>query len=272
MRHLKTILVCGSAMICFSSAYSQFGIGNRVANRILNQKVDEAIDGKNKNNKNNKNNQNNETNEPANNSNGKVNQGQMSEGLKSTAPDVKANLVTAEATFKAGKYSEARYAVQQAMLGVELEIGQKILKSFPLSLADISKKTTDSLKADTLQDQLTSSGWGWQGLTMKREFLGQKDKQLILTIANNLLWMQGINLYFDNMQSTGGQTKAKKTSFKGLRAIIEYDDSRGYKLSVPLGQTSLAIFDGMNFKNEEDFMFAANQINLNDVKTNLGEN
>ncbi|HET7897870.1 MAG TPA: hypothetical protein VFL47_09370, partial [Flavisolibacter sp.] len=36
-------------------------------------------------------------------------------GLVVTPPDVKENLTTAETVFGQGKYSEARYAVQQAM-------------------------------------------------------------------------------------------------------------------------------------------------------------
>src|SRR5690606_5195271 len=50
-------------------------------------------------------------------------------GLVSTPPDVKQNLSDAESAFKSANYGEARYAVQQAMLGVELEIGNKVLAS-----------------------------------------------------------------------------------------------------------------------------------------------
>jgi hypothetical protein len=42
------------------------------------------------------------------------------EGLVITPPDVNENLTSAEAAFKNGNYNEARYAVQQAMLGVEM--------------------------------------------------------------------------------------------------------------------------------------------------------
>jgi hypothetical protein len=186
-------------------------------------------------------------------------------GLISTPPDVKENLSQAEASFSAAKYSEARYAVQQAMLGVELQIGQNILKSLPQSIGD--------LKYNVAEDQVTSTGWGWAGLTIYREY-GKDDKQLRFSVANNAVWMQAINLYFNNggyAQSTGGQQNWKQTKIKGLRAVIEYSESSGYKLSAPLGQTSLLIYEGVNFANEQEFMKAAEQIDVDKIKKQLGE-
>ena len=60
-------------------------------------------------------------------------------GLVSAPPDVNENLTTAETAFKANNLSEARYAVQQAMLGVELQIGNEILKSLPATVAGLKK-------------------------------------------------------------------------------------------------------------------------------------
>lgn len=86
--------------------------------------------------------------------------------------------------------------------------------------------------------------------------------------------MQAINLYFNNAgyaQNTGGQQNWKQTKVKGYRAIIEYSESAGYKLSVPIGQTSLLLFEGVNFANEQDVMNAANQFDIDGIKTKLGE-
>src|SRR5215207_8314410 len=58
-------------------------------------------------------------------------------GLVTTPPDVNQNLSDAESAYKNGKYSEARYAAQQAMLGVEMEIGQNVLKSLPEKVGNI---------------------------------------------------------------------------------------------------------------------------------------
>lgn len=186
-------------------------------------------------------------------------------GLITTPPDVNQNLADADLAFKANKYGEARFAVQQAMLGVELEIGNKVLKSLPASVL--------GLKAEAESDQVTSTGWGWVGLTIHREY-SNSDKQLSLTIANNASWMSSVNAYLSAggyAQTTGGQQNWKQTKVKGYRAIIEYSESSGYKLSVPLGQTSLVVFDGVNFASEPDMMAAASTIDLDGIKKMLGE-
>ncbi|HLO82478.1 MAG TPA: hypothetical protein VK166_16050, partial [Chitinophagaceae bacterium] len=60
-------------------------------------------------------------------------------GLVSTPPDVESNMTSSETSFKNNKYSESRYALQQAILGVELKIGQEILKSMPEELLGMPK-------------------------------------------------------------------------------------------------------------------------------------
>lgn len=187
-------------------------------------------------------------------------------GLISTPPDVPQNLADADAAFKKNSYGEARYAVQQAMLGVELEIGNKILKSLPESISGLNKEAE--------ADQVTSTGYGWAGLTIHREYTDTKDKELQVTVANNSVWMAGVNAYLANggyAQQTNGQQNWKQTKLKGHRAIIEYSDSEGYKLSVPLGQSSLILFQGVNFANEQELMKAAEAVDVDGIKKQLGE-
>lgn len=187
-------------------------------------------------------------------------------GLISTPPDVKQNLADAEAAYKKLSYGEARYSVQQAMLGVELEIGNKILKSLP--------ETISGLKKNEQEDQVASSGYGWAGLIIKREYRDSKDKQLTVTIANNAMWMSAVNMYLSNggyTQQTGGEQKWKQTKVKGYRAIIEYDDNSGYKLSVPLGQSSMIVYEGINFASEQEMNTAAAIVDIDGIKKMLGE-
>lgn len=186
-------------------------------------------------------------------------------GLISTPPDVKQNLTDAEASYKMGSYGEARYAVQQAMLGVELEIGKKVLENMPESVSALPKVQE--------ADQVTSTGYGWAGLTIHREYL-KDDKQLTATVANNSAWMSAVNMYMANggyAQTTNGEQNWKQIKVKGYKAIIEYDDNTGYKLSLPLGQTSLIVWEGVNFANEQEMTTAANAFDIDAIKKMLGE-
>ncbi len=186
-------------------------------------------------------------------------------GLVTAPPDVKENLGAAETSYKGGSYSEARYALQQAMVGVEMQIGEKLLASLPQTIA--------GLPVEKEADQVTSTGYGWAGLTIHREYL-QDDKQFSVTIANNALLLSAINMYLANggyAQTTNGQQNWKRVQVKGQKAVIEYDESSGYKISVPMGQSSMILFEGVNFKTEADMMAAANQIDIDKIKKTLGE-
>jgi hypothetical protein len=186
-------------------------------------------------------------------------------GLVTTPPDVNANLTDAESAFKTQSYGDARYAVQQAMLGVEMEIGNKVLKSLP--------ETVSGLPFEKESDRVTSTGWGWAGLTIERQYQ-KEDKQLRTMIANNSAWMSAINMYLANggySQSTGGQQNWKQTKVKGHKAVIEYNESSGYKLSVPLGQTSLIVWEAVNFATEQEVMTAANAFDIDGLIKTLGE-
>lgn len=186
-------------------------------------------------------------------------------GLITTPPDVKQNLADADVSYKAKKYGEARYAVQQAMMGVEMEIGNNILISLP--------EAVSSLPVDKSADQVTSTGYGWTGLTIHREYL-KDDKQLRVTIANNSAWMSAYTLYLTNSgyaQTTGGEQQFKQIKVKGHKGIIEYSESSGYKISVGAGQSSLIVWEGVNFATETEMIKAAEAFDIDSIKKQLGE-
>jgi len=268
MRNLKIVVCTCLCLVYFNAAQSQSLLkkikqkAETVADRVIEKKTD---DGSGNQTASNENSYGSNTGNTGNSSGSSNPSNKGGQGLVTTPPDVKEHLTTAETAFKSNNFNEARYAVQQAMLGVEMEIGQGILKSLP--------ETVANLKKDMASDQVTSTGWGWAGLTIHREY-EEGQKQFQVTVSNNAAWMQAINLYFNNAayaQSTGGEQKWKQTKVKGNRAIIEYDKNSGYKLSVPIGQTSLLMFQGINFATEQDMMNAVNQIDIDGIKTRLGE-
>ena len=262
--------------LCFASVGTDAQVLNRLKQKVENkteqkagQEIDKLFGGK----KNQSGGQNNQGGTGGNGSQGGQNGGggnnpsnQGGGGLISTPPDVNQNLADAEVAYKKNSYGEARYSVQQAMLGVELEIGNKILKSLPESVNGLNKEAES--------DQVTSTGWGWAGLTIQRKYSDTKDKQLTAIIANNSVWMAGINAYLTSggyAQQTNGEQNWKQTKLKGYRAIIEYSDGSGYKLSVPIGQSSIIVFEGINFATEQDMMKAAEVFDIDGIKKELGE-
>lgn len=187
-------------------------------------------------------------------------------GLITSPPDVRANLSTAESSFKEGNYGSSRYAVQQAILGVEMEIGEKLLKSLPEKVSGLAGQKD--------QDEVSSSGWGWAGLVINRTY-SSDTQQFIFSIANNSL-LSSVNQFLMGSglamgQSTGGQQNWKQIMVKGNKAIIEYDEGSGYKLSIPLGQSSLLSFEGINFSGEQDMIAAVNEFSIDEIRKTLGE-
>lgn len=271
MKLLKPAICLCIAACCYTATNAQGFLkkikekAENAANKVVDKKVDDAIN-KETGNTNNDGGNNNSSNGSSNSPKYGKPSNKGGGGLVSAPPDVKENLTASETAFKGNNYGESRYALQQAILGVELQIGQNLLKSLPGTVGGLNK--------DSMQDQVTSTGWGWAGLTIQRVYNNKDDKQFTLTIANNSLWMQAINMYLANggyQQTTNGQQNWKQVKVKGHKAVIEYSESSGYKLSIPLGQTSLIICEGINFATEQEMMNAANQIDIDGIKKTLGE-
>jgi hypothetical protein len=210
------------------------------------------------------------------NSNGNANQNSSShsgkpanktgEGLKNTTPpDVNQQITDAETAQAAGNFSDARYSIQQALLGIELQMGKNILKSLPA--------TVDNLPKDTTEDRVTSTQWGWNNLTIQRIYR-KDDKQFTTTVGNNSIYGPLMNVYFANYgaaQSNGQTQDFKQVKVKGNKAVIKFDQNEGYTLLVQLGQAGMISFQGINFANEQEMMNAVNSIDIDGIKKMLGE-
>jgi hypothetical protein len=184
----------------------------------------------------------------------------------SEPPDVKLQMTDAETAHGAKNYSDARYSLQQALMGVEIQLGRQILKSL--------QATVVALAADTLQDKVMSTQWGWSNLNLQRIYKDKADKQLTITIGNAGMYAGLANLYFSNagmMEANGDKQNFKQVRVKGNKAVIQYEDSKGYTLIVQLGQTSTIVWECINFANEQEVMTAANSFDIDGIKKMLGE-
>lgn len=189
----------------------------------------------------------------------------MGEGLKnSTPPDVNQQITDAETASAAGNFSEARYSIQQALLGIELQMGREILKALPSTVAGLAK--------DTTEDRVVGTQWGWANLTIQRIY-GKDDKQFTVAIGNNLMYGGLMNILFaGNFSESNGQTQNfKQIKVKGNKAMIKFEQDEGYTVLVQLGQSGMITFQGVNFATEQDMMNAVNTFDIDGIKKMLGE-
>ncbi len=188
-------------------------------------------------------------------------------GLTNTEPpDVKAQMAEAQTAHKNAQYSDARYALSQALMGVEIQLGRSILQSLPLQSA--------GLAADTTQDKVMSTQWGWSNLTIQRVYKNNADKQMTLIIGNAGIYSGLAQVYFSNagmVEASGQQQNYKQVKVKGNKGIIQYDDSKGYSLIISLGQNSGIFWECINFATEKEVMDAANSLDIDQIKKLLGE-
>lgn len=99
---------------------------------------------------------------------------------------------------------------------------------------------------------------------------------MTVTVGNNALYSGIVNAYFGSAMyaqtsNNGDNTNIKQTKVKGNKAVISYDESSGYSLIVPLGQTSVIAWECVNFKDEASVMAAANAFDIDGIKKMLGE-
>ncbi|MCB0805057.1 MAG: hypothetical protein KDC05_04610 [Bacteroidales bacterium] len=231
------------------------GVFNKIKNKTEDKIVDKIFGEEDNNNGSNKNSGDNNSSSGVSNTRGG--------GLNAKTPDVKENIDLASKSFDDKEYSDARYAVREAILGIELEIGKNIL-------ADLPEKI-ESLPAVTDEDNVTSSGIGFVGLVVSRVYRSD-DMELRVTVANDAAMLSAVNIYFSSgYASTSDDENIQRTKFQDENAIIEWDENSGYKLSVPFGQSSLLMIEGVNFETQEAFTAACGKFNLDHIKNQLGE-
>jgi len=186
-------------------------------------------------------------------------------GLSQEAPDVQKNIRDAGEAYQASNYTLAKSSVRNALWGVELEIGKKVIESLP--------KTVSGLEYLKPEDKVSSAGVGFVGLIIERIYQGKDDMQVKATIGNDsaLLGIAGFYMVEGAYMQSTDQPDQKNIQFKDHRAVIRYNDYDGYTLSVPFGQSSVFVVNGVNFDSESQFMAAANNFDINTIKKELGE-
>ncbi len=182
---------------------------------------------------------------------------------KLTPPDVRLQINNANQSLKNDAYAEARFYVQQAILGIELEMGYEILKSMPENVMN-----TD---ADKSQDEVFSTGAGFAGMIVSREY-PKENGYIKASVGNNsaIYSYAGMQASYD-AQIYSGDDDSKVIRYKNNKAFIKVDDYTGYEMMVPFGQSSVFVLECEPCETEDQLMAIADLFDIEKYKSLLGE-
>lgn len=184
------------------------------------------------------------------------------EGL--SAPDAAQHIEQAETELGNKAYSNARYEVKQALVAVELAIGQEILeKDMPQQVSGMSYIPED--------DQVASSGIGFAGLAILRRYQGGDLRMQAGVYNNQSLLMQYQQMLTNPSYYENSDVQYKTVKVQGLEGSLSFDNDNTYTLGIPFGQNSIFVLECQNFSNESQVMSAANAFQLSSIMKKLDE-
>lgn len=186
-----------------------------------------------------------------------------SQRKKMTPPDVNKSIADAETAFASKDFEDTRYNVQQALMGIELEIGYQLLESLP--------KNVDGLDFLADEDKVQSNGWGFQGFLVERIYQNDKDKSMDVSIINNAAMISGMNMVLSNPGYANSDNNQKSVKVGSYRGLLTAEENGSFTLGVPLGQSSLVNMTFTEYQDENEVIAAAQKLDLEGIKTTLGE-
>jgi len=178
-------------------------------------------------------------------------------------PDVNQNIDQAIVAFNAKNYGDTRFSIRQAIVGIEMQLGFEVLKEFP--------DTMNGLLYDPEEDEVISSGLGFVGLLISRDYTDGTNL-IEARIANNTAMISSTNYYLSNPTFVSSSDENYKVvRVNGQRALLEYVYDEQYKLSLPFGQSSILYLHCFSCNSEEDIVSAMEAVDVEKIKNILGE-
>jgi hypothetical protein len=182
--------------------------------------------------------------------------------IKLTPPDVNEQINFASEAYSSNSYAQARFYVQQAIIGIELEIGYKILESMP--------ETMLAIAADKTQDEVFSAGAGFMGMIVSRQF-PQDVGTTKASVVNNSALFANMQLAMSSYAMTSSDDQSKIIQYKGYKTLLEAEEYAGFKMSIPFGQSSLFVLDCHPCESENQLLEAADGFDIDKYSKLLGE-
>ena len=175
------------------------------------------------------------------------------------AQDFNKNITTARNSYAGGNLEEARFAMQQMLNDLDVEIGKEVLKMLPTKMGPLSSNSSnDNVTANT----------GLAGVLVHRDY-GTEGQILNLDLMSNSPLVASINailsIPFMGNSGDGTQKIIKIDGYKGMlqKSVDEETKKTDYTLQVPLGSTLLT-FTAPN-TSEDEVIRMANTIPLSQI-------
>ena len=172
--------------------------------------------------------------------------------------DFKSYITTARSSYAAGKLEDAHFALQQAMLELDIMIGKEVLKLLPARM--------DTLNVNTKDDNVTGN-MSFVGATIHRSY-GASNKAEI-EIINNSPMLGTLNTLL-NTPMLGGMMRDennKTVKVQGYKARLEKQDNGAekptYILNLPLN-SALVTFT-IRGSSENEILTLANTIPMQQI-------
>lgn len=152
-------------------------------------------------------------------------------GLGLHAQDVNEKLDEARDAYKSGNLENARFALQEALQGVNQAIGRDILELLPETLEDM-QVVEDG-------DDVTGVSTGFAGLFVSRSYAGENTSASIEIMSDSPL-IAAVNTFLSLpaiLISDPNQKRVKVDGYRGMQTRNESEDNVSYDIQIPIGST-----------------------------------
>lgn len=180
-------------------------------------------------------------------------------GFGLQAQDVNEKLDEAQSAYKSGELESARFALQEALAGINQAIGREILELLPTQLGDMPKVETD--------DNVTGTTVMFAGLFVNRRYVGEASTASVEIMSDSPL-IAGINAFMALpaiMVTDPNQKRIKVDNYRGMLTKSEDTDGTvSYDAQIPVGST-LFSFRTTGIDNEKAVTDYLNQLQIGKI-------
>lgn len=165
-------------------------------------------------------------------------------GCAMHAQDVNQQLNDAQKAYQSGKLEEARFALQEALQGVNQAIGRDILEMLP--------KNLEGMSIVEGSDNVTSANVGFAGLFVSRRYESEATSASVEIMSDSPL-VAAVNTFLSLpaiMVSDPNQKRVRVDGYRGMQTRNEYEGNVTYEIQIPVG-SSLFSFNVSGIDDEQ---------------------